>query len=236
MLNKIVSWDYARYLLSLDDSLRKKKLNNIKPLYFDNIDYFNKKYKTHIDWVLSIDIAESIPSLKTKILIGDTHENTTVVYFEYVGTKDYIKDNSIAYSIQLIHHEDIDKYNILQATLRGMRLCLDSITDIINIDTILVDGNHFDFYSDKNDNYIDHVCVIDGDNINKSIAAASILAKTYRDEWIYKLVDENPELEKYDLRNNKGYGTKKHLDAIKEYGITKWHRKSFGICKNVNQN
>ena len=117
-----------------------------------------------------------------------------------------------------------------------MRLCLDNITDIINIDTILIDGNHFDFYSDKNDKYIDHVCVIDGDNIYKSIAAASILAKTYRDEWIYKLVDENPELEKYDLRNNKGYGTKRHLDAIKEYGITKWHRKSFGICKNVNQN
>ena len=150
--------------------------------------------------------------------------------------KDYIKDNCIAYNIQLIHHNDIDKYNILQATLRGMRLCLDNITDIINIDTILVDGNHFDFYSDKNDKYIDHVCVIDGDNIYKSIAAASILAKTYRDEWIYKLVDENPELEKYDLRNNKGYGTKKHLDAIKEYGITKWHRKSFGICKNINQN
>ena len=150
--------------------------------------------------------------------------------------KDYIKDNCIAYNIQLIHHNDIDKYNILQATLRGMRLCLDNITDIINIDTILIDGNHFDFYSDKNDKYIDHVCVIDGDNIYKSIAAASILAKTYRDEWIYKLVDENPELEKYDLKNNKGYGTKRHLDAIKEYGITKWHRKSFGICKNVNQN
>ena len=148
--------------------------------------------------------------------------------------KDYIKDNCIAYNIQLIHHNDIDKYNILQATLRGMRLCLDNITDIINIDTILVDGNHFDFYSDKNDNYIDHVCVIDGDNIYKSIAAASILAKTYRDKWIQNLVKENPELEKYDLRNNKGYGTKKHLDAIKEYGITKWHRKSFGICNSMN--
>ena len=145
--------------------------------------------------------------------------------------KDYIQDNAIAYNIQLIHHNDIDKYNILQATLKGMHQCLDNITDIINIDTILVDGNHFDFYSDRNDNYINHVCVIDGDNTYKSIAAASILAKTYRDEWIYKLVDENPELEKYDLRNNKGYGTKRHLDAIKEYGITKWHRKSFGICK-----
>ena len=145
--------------------------------------------------------------------------------------KDYIKDNSIAYSIVLVDHDDIDKYNILQATLRGMHQCLDNITDIINIDTILVDGNHFDFYSDRNDNYINHICVIDGDNTYKSIAAASILAKTYRDEWINKLVDENPELEKYDLRNNKGYGTKRHLDAIKEYGVTKWHRKSFGICK-----
>ena len=145
--------------------------------------------------------------------------------------KDYIKDNSIAYSIVLIDHDDIDKYNILQATLRGMHQCLDNITDIINIDTILVDGNHFDFYSDQNDNYINHICVVDGDNTYKSIAAASILAKTYRDEWIDKLVDENPELEKYDLRNNKGYGTKRHLDAIKEYGVTKWHRKSFGICK-----
>lgn len=145
--------------------------------------------------------------------------------------KDYIKDNSIAYSITLVDHDDIDKYNILQATLRGMHQCLDNITDIINIDTILVDGNHFDFYSDQNDNYINHICVVDGDNTYKSIAAASILAKTYRDEWINKLVNENPELEKYDLRNNKGYGTKRHLDAIKEYGVTKWHRKSFGICK-----
>ena len=145
--------------------------------------------------------------------------------------KDYILDNAIAYSIVLVDHDNIDKYNILQATLRGMHQCLDNITDIINIDTILVDGNHFDFYSDRNDNYINHICVVDGDNTYKSIAAASILAKTYRDEWINKLVDENPELEKYDLRNNKGYGTKRHLDAIKEYGVTKWHRKSFGICK-----
>ena len=145
--------------------------------------------------------------------------------------KDYILDNAIAYSIVLVDHDDIDKYNILQATLRGMHQCLDNITDIINIDTILVDGNHFDFYSDQNEDYINHVCVIDGDNTYKSIAAASILAKTYRDEWINKLVDENPELEKYDLRNNKGYGTKRHLDAIKEYGVTKWHIKSFGICK-----
>ena len=78
---------------------------------------------------------------------------------------------------------------------------------------------------------IENICIIKGDNHYKSIAAASILAKTYRDKWIQRLVDENPELEKYDLRNNKGYGTKNHLDAIKKYGVTEWHRKSFGICK-----
>ena len=78
---------------------------------------------------------------------------------------------------------------------------------------------------------ISHVCVVNGDNTYKSIAAASILAKTFRDEYINKLVDENPELERYDIRNNKGYGTRKHLEAIQEYGITKWHRKTFGICR-----
>jgi len=79
---------------------------------------------------------------------------------------------------------------------------------------------------------ISYMCVIDGDNKYKSIAASSILAKTYRDEYIKKLVEDNPELKSYDIHNNKGYGTKKHIEAIKKYGITKWHRKTFGICKN----
>ena len=74
-------------------------------------------------------------------------------------------------------------------------------------------------------------CVINGDNTYKSIAAASILAKVNRDNYINNLCEEYPELKKYDIHNNKGYGTKKHLEAIKEYGITKWHRKTFGICK-----
>jgi ribonuclease HII len=147
--------------------------------------------------------------------------------------KDYILDNCITYSIQLVDNDYIDKFNILNSTMTGMHKCLDEITSLLSIDTILVDGNHFEYYSDKDDNYINHVCVVNGDNTYKSIAAASILAKTYRDEWINKLVDKNPELEKYDLRNNKGYGTKRHLDAIKQYGITRWHRKSFGICNSM---
>ena len=144
---------------------------------------------------------------------------------------DYILNNSIANTSLLIHHEEIDKDNILKSTLKGMHKCVDNITDQLNIDTILVDGNQFNFYMDKNGECINHKCVIKGDDTYKSIASASILAKVNRDNYINNLCEEYPELKKYDIHNNKGYGTKKHLNAIKEYGITKWHRKTFGICK-----
>ena len=144
---------------------------------------------------------------------------------------DYILDNSIANTSLLIHHEDIDKDNILKSTLKGMHKCVDNITDQLNIDTILVDGNQFNFYMDKNGECINHKCVVKGDDTYKSIAAESILAKVNKDNYINNLCEEYPELKKYDIHNNKGYGTKKHLNAIKEYGITKWHRKTFGICK-----
>ena len=131
-------------------------------------------------------------------------------------------------------NEEIDKYNILKTTLKGMHKCVDNITDEIDIDTILVDGNQFNFYMDKKGECINHVCIINGDDTYKSIASASILAKVNRDNYINNLCEEYPELKKYDIHNNKGYGTKKHIDAIKEYGITKWHRKSFGICKEYS--
>ena len=139
----------------------------------------------------------------------------------------YILDNSISSSVKFIDNETIDRDNILEATMKGMHQCIDDVSSNINIDTLLIDGPHFNMYDG-----ISHVCVVNGDNTYKSIAAASILAKTFRDEYINRLVDENPELERYDIRNNKGYGTRKHLEAIREHGITKWHRKTFGICKN----
>ena len=146
---------------------------------------------------------------------------------------EYIQNNAISHSIQLIDHETIDKDNILECSLDGMHLCLDEISKNNKIDTILVDGNHFHtYYSKEQDDFVNHECVIKGDNTYKSIAAASILAKTYRDNYILKLVEEYPELKKYDIQNNKGYGTKKHMDAIKEYGITQWHRKAFAPCKD----
>lgn len=143
---------------------------------------------------------------------------------------DYIKEKSIDYSIQMLSHEEIDEKNILQCSIEGMHRCLDSISEEYN--SILVDGNHFkQYYSSNLDDFINHKCVVKGDNEFKSIAAASILAKTYRDNYIIQLVKDNPELEKYGIHKNKGYGTKEHMEAIKEYGITKWHRKSFAPCK-----
>ncbi|MBC8256577.1 MAG: hypothetical protein H8E85_04630 [Candidatus Marinimicrobia bacterium] len=93
MLNELISMDYIFYLLGLEDSLSKKKTNNIEPLYFEILDYFNKKHNTHIDFILNIDVMEAIPSLKGKILMIDTHENTTVVGFRYVSTSGYTDDD-----------------------------------------------------------------------------------------------------------------------------------------------
>ena len=145
---------------------------------------------------------------------------------------DIIKENSI-YSIQLINEEVIDKENILQATLKGMHLSLDELDMNTNIDLILVDGNHFPpYFSITQDKFLKHECVINGDNTYVNIAAASILAKVTRDRYIIDLCEKNENFKKYDLQNNKGYGTKKHMEAIKEFGIVEGHRKSFKPCSN----
>lgn len=146
--------------------------------------------------------------------------------------KDYIENNAIAWSVQFISHEEIDKLNILQATMRGMHKCIDEIRKQLEIDTILVDGNSFNIYTDENLDYLNHECVINGDNTYKSIAAASILAKTHRDNYILELSKDNPELEKYGISKNKGYGTKVHMDALKEHGSTYGHRMSFKPCQD----
>jgi len=151
---------------------------------------------------------------------------------------DYIKENAIDYSIKTIGHETIDKENILKCSLDGMHLCLDELSERNKFTSILVDGNHFySYYSKEQDDFIENECIIKGDNTYKSIAAASILAKTFRDNYILELVEQYPELKKYGIEKNKGYGTKQHMEAIKEYGITQWHRTSFAPCKGlvVNQ-
>jgi len=144
--------------------------------------------------------------------------------------KGYIEEHAIAWSVQFISHEEIDQTNILKATMKGMHQCIDDIRTQVKIDTILVDGNHFKIYTDEDLECIDHECVVGGDNTYKSIAAASILAKTHRDNYIYELVKNRPELEKYGFKTNKGYGTKVHMDSLKEYGSVDGHRMSFKPC------
>jgi len=145
-------------------------------------------------------------------------------------TKAFIEKVAIDYSIIYKDNEYIDKYNIFQSTMRGMHEVVNNI--IIKPEKILVDGDHFNIYRDNHGELIPHECVISGYNTYMSIAAASILAKTYKDKHIEDLVNEFPDLNKYDLLNNSGYGTLNHIEAIKIYGISSFHRKTFGICKN----
>ena len=156
---------------------------------------------------------------------------------------DYIKKYAISWSINYEDETIIDKINILQATQKSMHKCIDQIINqnqsLLHQDSIqlLIDGNYFNPYmvynrDKKKIEYINHMCIEQGDNKYSCIAAASILAKVARDTYIEELCINHPELiEYYNIDNNKGYGAKKHLDGIKEHGITQWHRKTFGICK-----
>lgn len=148
---------------------------------------------------------------------------------------EYIKQHALAWSVTYNDENVIDNINIRQAVLSSMFNSIKNTMTDDNEYLLLVDGTDFKPYMKfSNNEYIPvkHLCITGGDNKYCSIAAASILAKTERDKYIQELCDENPELkDKYNIDKNKGYGTKKHLDGIKEFGITKWHRKTYGICK-----
>ena len=155
---------------------------------------------------------------------------------------DYIKENAIAWTVQYEEAEVIDKLNIRQAVLKCMHRCVDKIIEQLPAPTpfghdnyyLLVDGNDFKPYMRASDlSFVPYKCIEGGDNKYSAIAAASILAKVSRDEYIAELCKEHSYLdEHYALNKNKGYGTKAHLEGIKNHGISPWHRKSYGICKN----
>jgi ribonuclease HII len=159
---------------------------------------------------------------------------------------DYIKQHALAWAVEYEDERVIDDINILQATQSAMHKAIRSVLRKLNIlnlglDTnnlfLLIDGNYFKPLTifNKNTNRIENAkyeTVEGGDNKYTAIAAASILAKVERDKYIDELCIQNPELsERYGIDSNKGYGSKRHMDGIKQYGITKWHRRSFGICK-----
>ena len=158
----------------------------------------------------------------------------------------YIKEKAIAWSVAYSSETVIDQVNIRNATHQAMheairgtitRLAIKEEEGNFRPDNILllVDGNDFTpFIQTETKSRVQHVCIEGGDNAYSCIAAASILAKVARDDYIAELCVKEPSLiEHYDLLKNKGYGTKKHMDGIKTHGITPYHRKTFGICKTV---
>ena len=162
---------------------------------------------------------------------------------------EYIKQNALVWHIEYADANEIDDKNILMCVMEGMHKCIrNSITKVNEVTNIqhntskfmaIVDGNYFKPYchfdSSTNDyQQIPYVTVEQGDGKYMAIAAASILAKTARDDYVLEMCEKYPILsEKYGLDKNVGYGTKAHMSGIKEHGITQWHRRSFGCCKTA---
>ncbi|WGD35248.1 ribonuclease HII [Olleya sp. YS] len=130
-----------------------------------------------------------------------------------------IEDEALCFGFAHVFQEDIDKINILNASILAMHKSIETLSKIPEF--IIVDGNKFKPYSN-----IPYETIIKGDGKYLSIAAASVLAKTYRDAYMNKIHEEFPM---YNWKQNKGYPTKEHREAIKKYGITKYHRKSFRL-------
>ncbi len=130
-----------------------------------------------------------------------------------------IEAQAIAFAVAHVFPDEIDQINILNAAIKAMHLALNQLTQTPNF--IAVDGNKFHPYSG-----ISHQCIVKGDGKYMNIAAASVLAKTYRDDYMAVLDQEYPH---YDWKQNKGYPTRKHREALQKFGTTSHHRKSFQL-------
>ena len=133
--------------------------------------------------------------------------------------REIIQRDAVAWAVGIVTPEEIDKINILNASILAMHRALDQLK--VRPEAVIVDGNRFKPYQS-----LPHTTIVKGDGKYLSIAAASILAKTYRDDYMDKLAEEYPQ---YDWLSNKGYPTKKHREAIRQYGITPYHRKTFNM-------
>ena len=133
--------------------------------------------------------------------------------------REEIERDAIAWAVGIVTPEEIDKINILNASFLAMHRALDQLK--VRPEAVIVDGNRFKPYQD-----IPSTTIVKGDGKYLSIAAASILAKTYRDDYMLSLAEEYPQ---YDWKSNMGYPTKKHRQAIREHGITPYHRKSYNL-------
>ncbi|WP_413532480.1 ribonuclease HII [Empedobacter brevis] len=165
------------------------------------------------------------PVVAAAVILGDDFENDIINDSKQLSEKKrnslrlFIEENAKYWAVGIVWPNEIDEINILNASFLAMHRAIDQLN--CQKDMILVDGNRFNKYND-----VPHECIVKGDSKYMNIAAASILAKTYRDEYMEKIHLEFPM---YDWKKNKGYPTKAHRLAIKEYGATPYHRMSFKL-------
>ena len=200
--------------------MSKSKKTELKRYYYDD------KLEAGIDEAGRGSLAG--PVTAAAVILGkdlrnkDLNDSKKLSPKKRLELKKYIEKNALAYSVAFVDSSQIDKNNILNSTFKAMHMSLKGLD--IEPDFIIVDGNLFKPYKD-----LEYKCIIKGDQKYQNIAAASILAKTYRDEYMTNLHLKFPE---YDWIRNKGYGTRYHLDMITKFGKTKYHRKSFQIKSN----
>lgn len=140
----------------------------------------------------------------------------------------FIKDNAIAWAVEFVEAEEIDRINILNASIIGMHRAVSRLG--VRPDHLIVDGNRFKPYVDEDLRPVPHHTVVKGDAKYMAIAAASILAKTARDEYMMKLAADFPG---YGWERNMGYPTKEHLEALRTLGVTPHHRRTYGPVKSL---
>lgn len=139
--------------------------------------------------------------------------------------REQVERDALSWAVGIVDADEIDKINILNASILAMHRALDQLT--LRPEAIIVDGNRFKPYHDpQSDTTLRSTTIVKGDGKYLSIAAASILAKTYRDDYMKRLAEEYPQ---YDWLSNKGYPTRKHREAIRQYGITPYHRQSYNL-------
>ena len=136
--------------------------------------------------------------------------------------RDEIRERAVAWAVASCDNCEIDKINILKVSVRAMHKAVDQL--VVRPEFLIIDGNYFIPYPD-----IPHQCIVKGDALFYSIAAASVLAKTYRDDYMMQLAAEYPQ---YHWDKNKGYPSAEHRKAIAEHGITPYHRRSFQLLSD----
>ena len=157
-----------------------------------------------------------LPSDYQNELLNDSKKLTAKKRY---ALREEIERDAIAWAVGIVTPKEIDKINILNASFLAMHRALDQLQ--VRPEAVIVDGNRFKPYQD-----LPSTTIVKGDGKYLSIAAASILAKTYRDDYMLSLAEEYPQ---YDWQSNMGYPTKKHRQAIREHGITPYHRKSYNL-------